>query len=471
MNIPAGQPPKRTASLRTRLTWLIIAVQVGVLIPLGVLSYQREFSEMDQLLDGRLAQAGRTLGTLIENVPLPAASTAVDAAHASQIMRGVVVPVHQRNYEPEVGFQAYAADGRLLAATANLTALPPPNADERGFHDLQLQDQAWRMFTLKNRAGLVIRIGERANNRRSITRALVMEHSLPLVIGLPLLALLVSLAVGRGLRPLARLTEQLARRLPGSRQPVAMDDTPREITPLVITLNQQIERLEDTIEREHRFAGDVAHELRTPLAAMMIHLESAQIADSPAEVDAMLQSAQLSLARLARRIEQILAMARLEAGAASEQRQRIELVTLATEVIEELAPLIAEKDIALSLSHDVDQFWVDGHEVALTAMFRNLIENALRYSSMQGQVDVSIQQEPDTVVIDISDDGPGIPADRREAVFERFHREVESESRGYGLGLSIVQRAIQLHKANIELLASPFGHGLQVRIRMACAES
>jgi two-component system sensor histidine kinase QseC len=459
----------RTVSLRTRLTWLIIAVQVGVLIPLGVLSYQRELSEMDHLLDGRLAQAGRTLGTLISHLSPSPSNSPADFNLSADALRGVVVPVHQRNYEPEVGFQAYAADGRLLAATANLATLPPPPADERGFSELSLQDQTWRIFTLKNRAGLVIRIGERSDNRQAITRALVMEHTLPLLIGLPLLALLASWAVGRGLRPLERLTEQLSRRMPGSRQPVAVEDTPREITPLVLTLNQQIERLEDTIEREHRFAGDVAHELRTPLAATMIHLESAQIAGTPEEVDAMLQSAQLGLARLARRIEQILALARLESGAASEQRARIELIALSTEVIEELAALIAEKDIALSLTHDVDEVWVAGHEVALTAMFRNLIENALRYSDYGGQVDVSIQREADAVIIAISDDGPGIPPERREAVFERFHREVESESRGYGLGLSIVQRAIQLHQAAIELLASPFGNGLQVRIRMQAA--
>jgi two-component system sensor histidine kinase QseC len=461
----------KAASLRTRLTWLIIAVQVGVLIPLGVLSYQRELSEMDHLLDGRLAQAGRTLGTLIAHVSTLSARGAGNTVLPDDALRGVVVRVHERNFEPEVGFQAYAPDGHLLAATANLASLPAPPPSERGFRDLDLQNQTWRIFTLKNQAGLVIRIGERSDNRRAIARELVMEHSLPLIIGLPLLALLASWAVGRGLRPLDRLTEHLARRLPGSRQPVAVEDAPREITPLLLTLNQQIERLEDTIEREHRFAGDVAHELRTPLAATMIHLESAQIAGSAAEVDAMLHSAQLSLARLARRIEQILALARLESGAASQQRAPIELIGLATEVIEELAPLIAEKDIELSLTHDIDQVRIRGHEVAMTAMFRNLIENALRYSATGGRVDVSIQREGHAVIIAISDDGPGIPPDRRQAVFERFHREVESESRGYGLGLSIVQRAIQLHQATIELLASPFGHGLQVRIAMASADA
>ena len=460
----------RTASLRTRLTWLIIAVQVGVLIPLGVLSYQRELREMGQLLDGRLAQAGRTVGSLLEHMPSSAAPDSPDIAlSAENLHRAVMVRVHRRNYEPDVGFQAYAANGKLLAATSNFAELPAPTAAQRGFHDLRVHDQAWRAFTLQNQAGLVIRIGERYDNRNEITRALVLEHSLPLLIGLPLLALLASLAVRRGLRPLALLTEQLATRTPGSRQPVAVDHTPREITPLVVTLNQQLERLEDTIEREHRFASDVAHELRTPLTATMIHLENALTANAPGEMESTLQNAQLSLARLARRIEQILALARLEAGAASQQRTRMNLIALATEVIEELAPVIAEKDIAFSLDHDVDALWVQGHEAALAAMFRNLIENALRYTDQEGRVEVSIERMDSEAVISICDDGPGIPAERRSAVFERFHRAAEGDSRGYGLGLSIVQRAIELHDARIDLLASPFGHGLQVRIHMGVA--
>jgi two-component system sensor histidine kinase QseC len=457
----------RAASLRTRLTWLIIAVQIGVLIPLGVLSYQRELREMGHLLDGRLAQAGRTVGSLLEHLPSSTMPGSPDIAlSAENLSSAVMVRVHQRNYEPEVGFQAYSSSGKLLAATSNFADLPAPTSDERGFRDLRLDDRAWRTFTLQNRSGLVIRIGERYDNRNEITRALVMEHSLPLLIGLPLLALLAGLAVKRGLRPLDLLTKQLATRTPGSRQPIAVDHTPREITPLVVTLNQQLGRLEDTIEREHRFASDVAHELRTPLTASMIQLENALIANDPAEVELTLHNAQLSLMRLARRIEQILALARLEAGAASQQRVRLNLIALATEVIEELAPVIAEKDIAFSLDHDIDALWVQGHEAALTAMFRNLIENALRYTGQQGRVEVSIDIVGHEAVISICDDGPGIPAERRDAVFERFQRATETESRGYGLGLSIVQRAIELHGARIELLASPFGHGLQVRIHM-----
>jgi len=458
------------ASLRTRLTLLIIAVMVVVLIPLGWISYRRELREMNELLDGRLAQAGRTLGTLIAHGQLPEHDADLPAiAQASEGHRhGVVVSVHQHNYEPEVGFQAYDPQGELIAATSNFADLPPPSPEERGFRDMQHAGSKWRTFTLQNRWHLVIRIGERSDNRGDIARGLVIEHTLPLLIGLPLLALLVSLAVKRGLRPVAVLTNMLDKRTPGSRKPMPADYAPREIKPLIVALNQQLERLEDALDREHRFATDVAHELRTPLAATMIHLESAMIANDPAEVEFTVRHAQQSMARLGRRIEQILAMARLEAGAASQQRVPMDLIRIATEVIEELAPLIAEKDIALGLAHDDDMIVVLGHEVALTAMFRNLIENALRYTESEGQVDVSLRREGTQAIIDICDNGPGIPEDRRQAVFRRFHREVESATRGYGLGLSIVQRAIELHDASIELLESPLGRGLLVRIRMEC---
>ncbi|RAO77753.1 sensor histidine kinase [Dyella jiangningensis] len=456
------------ASLRTRLTWLIIAVMVAVLIPLGWISYRRELREMNELLDGRLAQAGRTLGTLIAHGELPQRDAELPGIKQDGETRhhGVVVSVHPRNYEPEVGFQAYDPSGELIAATSNLSDLPPPSADERGFRDIRHEGRLWRTFTLQNRANLVIRIGERSDNRQDIARGLVIEHTLPLLIGLPLLALLVSLAVKRGLRPVAVLTEMLDRRTPGSRKPMPANVAPQEIKPLIVALNQQLERLEDALEREHRFATDVAHELRTPLAATMIHLESAMISDDPTEVEFTVRNAQQSMARLGRRVEQILAMARLEAGAASQQRTALDLARIATEVIEELAPMIVEKDITASLSNDDEPVVVRGHEVALTAMFRNLIENALRYTEAGGQVEVAIHRDGTMAIIDIYDNGPGIPEGRRQAVFQRFHREEESATRGYGLGLNIVQRAIELHEASVELLESPLGRGLLVRIRM-----
>lgn len=457
----------RFGSLRARITWLIILVQVVVLIPLGTLSYQSELHEMNQLLDGRLAESGRTLGMMIifgqggyaKQDPARTLQLATEAQRGS-----VVISVHATNYEPEVGFQAYDAKGGLIAATANLADLPPPAPDERGFSDIVHGGARWRLFTLTNRFHLTIRIGERADNRSAITRGLILEHGLPLVIGLPLLAFLAGLAVRRGLKPVDTLTGILARREPGSRKLIAVDGLPDEIKPLIFTLNQQLERLEDAVEREQRFAGDVAHELRTPLAATMIHMESALITDNPAEIQYTVRNARRNLARLARRIEQILAIARLEAGAASQHRMPLDLVTIATEVVEELAPGIAEKDIELSLNHDEPALYVSGHEVALTAMFRNLVENALRHTPDRSHVDIALMRDGSRASITVCDDGPGIPAERREAAFQRFHRGADSMEAGFGLGLSIVQRAVELHDGWITLLEAPSGQGLLVHI-------
>jgi len=458
----------KSLGLGARLTLLNIAVMVVVLIPLGVISYQRESGEMNHLLDGRLAQAGRTLGNLIEHSEeMTARSPGAPSTLGADVAPAVVVAVRRRNYEPEVGFQAYDRHGTPIAATENLADLPAPTDADVGFRDLRHEDHAWRLFTLRNRAGLLIRIGERSDNRQDIARGLVLEHSLPLLIGLPLLAVLIGLAVRQGLRPLRALTSQLDERMPGSRQPVEMAEPAPELRPLVETLNQQFERLENALERERRFNADVAHELRTPLTATMIHLESAMIAGGASmATGSALSSAQQSLQRLARRIEQVLALARIEAGAAASERENVDLVALTKDVIEELAPLIVEKGVAMSLAASETDMQLAAYEAAMTAMLRNVIENALRYAPAGGKVDIDLTAGPDVVVIDIRDNGPGIPPERRAAVFDRFLRGTNEPSSGFGLGLSIVKRAAELHDARVDLREPGEGTGLHVHIRL-----
>jgi two-component system, OmpR family, sensor histidine kinase QseC len=459
--------PLKLASLHARLRWLIILVLAAVLLPLGLLSIHRTIGEVDELSDGRLAQSARTLQVLIEHAGMQALQRDGIAGMQVPIETGHgALPKRQRNtYESEVGFQVFDRAGHLLLATANLSALPPPVTGDGAFQDVQQGSYRWRVFVLRDDAdGVVIRTGERYDSRHDIMHAVWLEHSLPLLIGLPLLALLVGWAVRRGLRPLEALTRALSSREPGSHEPVLLHDAPLELQPVVAALNGQLTRLEDAIERERRFSADVAHELRTPLATAMINLESAMTTADPAEVGMALTNAQHVISGLARRIEQLLALARLEAGAASNQRIRVDLIAVAMTVIEELAPVIAEGSVELSFARFTPRLIVHGYEAALAALLRNLLENALRHVPAGGRVQLSIERGESAALIDVIDDGPGIPAERRASVFARFHREAGSRGDGYGLGLSIVQRAAQLHDASIELLDSPYGNGLRVRV-------
>lgn len=453
-------------TLRGRLRWMIITVLVAVLLPLGLYSYHRSLKETGELLDGRLAQSARTLDVLIRHAGLDALRKSGPGSLVVPILgrQAEEQLMHTRTYEAEVGYQVFDMRNRMRLSTANLEQLPLPTAPVSGFESHFFNGYGWRIFTLVDDINnVVIRVGERDDSRRDITHALWLDLGLPQVVGLPLLAVLVGWAVRRGLRPLERLRQALASRAPGSRQRIQLDDAPQELQPVVDALNTQLERLEDALERERRFSADVAHELRTPLASTMIHLDSAMATHLPADAMAALSSAQSGLARLARRIEQLLALARLEAGVAAGQRNEIDLIAVAMNVIDELAPLLGESGVEFAFAEHDSGLKVLGYEAALAALLRNLIENAIHHVPTGGQVQLSMRRTQGAATIEVIDNGPGIPPERRAAVFARFHREA-SGGDGYGLGLSIVQRAAQLHNATIELLDAPLGQGLRVKV-------
>jgi two-component system sensor histidine kinase QseC len=457
-------------SLRSRLLALIVMVLVAVLLPLGFLSAKHTLEEVDELSDGRLAQAARTLEVLVGRI-------GVDQLREQRSARLLVpsvsnhpqeLTVQGRTFESEVGFQVFDRDGTLLLATENLASVPNTHAADGAFENIRKGKYEWRVFTLvMEEQGVTIRAGERYDSRNEIARALWIEHGLPMLLGLPLMAVLVGWAIRRGLGPLDALAGSLARRKPGSREPVHLADAPDELRPMLSALNDQIGRLEEALERERRFSADVAHELRTPLASTMINLEDAMASARPDEAQQALEAARECLVSLARRTEQLLALARLEAGVAAGPRARVDLGAMALDVVDELSPLIGAGGVELGI--DVtDGLVVEGYGVALGSLLRNLVENAFRHVPSGGHVELAIRRDGDRAVIEVVDDGPGIPAERREAMFTRFQRGVDTQG-GYGLGLSIVQRAVELHGGAIRLLDREGGPGLRVVVSLPLA--
>ncbi|MGE7138435.1 sensor histidine kinase [Luteibacter sp. NPDC031894] len=458
-------------SLRSRLLVLIVLVVAAVLLPLGFLSAKHTLEEVDELSDGRLAQAARTLEVLVGRI-------GVDQLREQRASRLLVpsvsnhpqeLTVQGRTFESEVGFQVFDRDGTLLLATENLAAVPNTPAADGAFKDIRKGKYEWRVFTLvMERDGITIRAGERYDSRNEITRALWIEHGLPMLLGLPLMAFLVGWAIRRGLGPLDALARALSRRKPGSHEPVHLAAAPAELQPVLTALNDQIERLEEALERERRFSADVAHELRTPLASTMINLEDAMASAQPDEAQAALEAARECLVSLARRTEQLLALARLEAGAASGPRHRVDLGELALGVVDELTPLIGAGRVELGIDLCAGLV-VEGYGAALRSLLRNLLENAFRHVPPGGHVELSIRRGEGQALIEVVDDGPGIPPERREAMFTRFQRGLDTQGSGYGLGLSIVQRAVELHGASIRLLDRDGGSGLRVQVSLPLA--
>lgn len=455
----------KPTSLRGRLRWMIIALLLLFLLPLAFYSFRRTSSEMAELSDARLAEAAHTIATLIQQ-----AGVQTFVGH-----EGLLVPVQKKSvlaaqgevatHESEVGFQVFDRQGKLVLGTINLMTLPATPDDRSAYHDLKKQHHVWRVFNYVDaNSAYVIRVADRYDSREDIVHTLWLDHGLPFLFGLPVLALLVGWAVGRGLRPLASLTTALSAREPGSRARIALPDAPSELRPVLTALNEQLERQEDALERERRFSADVAHELRTPLASILLNLESAMETVDPDEIQDSLVGAHASVATLSRRVEQLLALAKLEAGAAASPFEAVDLVAVAGGVVAEFAPSLQRRGVELGFVLQDSRVMVQGYAPALVALLRNLLENSLRQVPAGGRIQLAVAQNPQEATLEVIDNGPGIPLERRHALFARFHREAGSRGEGYGLGLSIVARAASLHRATIELLDSPFGRGLRVRV-------
>jgi two-component system sensor histidine kinase QseC len=454
-------------SLRARVVAFALLVIGVVLVPLGILSYRKAVQEFDELGDARLVQATRTIDVLAENAGLRrAASTApLDVlVWRSPFTERTITP-RGHAYEVRLGFQYWNDDGRLQLTSDNFQGVPL-GAAPPGFADIILGGGRWRVFTLRDTDGDIVRVAERYDSRNSIARNLLWEHLTPMLIALPILALLLGWAVRRALRPLDSLSRDLSTRQPHEAKPIALPGAPRELEPVLASLNGLVERVHGALDRERQFAADAAHQLRTPLAAALLHLENAAAATEHAELRTVaLHRASEGLGRLQHLVNQLLELARWESTDRDPAREAVDLEACVRTEIEEAALLAADKDLEVSIVLQAAGVRVLGWEAALRALVRNLVDNAFRYTPAHGRVEVRVCATESGILLEVNDSGPGIPLGERDVVLARFRRGRNADVHGSGLGLSIVCRIAHLHGARVELRHSRFESGLQVRIQ------
>lgn len=286
----------------------------------------------------------------------------------------------------------------------------------------------------------------------------------PLAAALPALALAIWLGVGAGLRPLRELRAQLARRGAADLSPLDAASAPQEIEPLVAELNRLFARIGETMGRERRLTADAAHELRTPLAVLSTQAQVARRASSAAARDEALDALVAGAARAARLIEQMLTLARLEAGQPAERAQRVTLRELARQALAEAAPRAIEKNLDIALEEGPPGE-IEGHPALLAVLLRNLVDNAVRYTPAGGRVRVAVRETQSAVELEVSDNGPGVPPGELARLGERFHRLAPAGESGSGLGLSIVQRIAELHRGRVRFAPGPGAAGLSVGVQ------
>ena len=476
-------------SIRSRTLALVLGV---LLLALGLISWRSYHDaryEIAELFDAQLAQTARLLEGLVGHEQPPQSHAALQQAldSALRVARGEVHVGHR--YESKLAFLVFDEHGQVLLHSASaqpalldglLAHLRKSHGVRRidaqeplselsgrlpGYHDVALQLSRWRVFLLHDFAdGRWIMVAERADVRGDLVGKTALSSLLPDLVGLPLLALLVWLAIGLGLRPLEQVVRLIKTRDAENLSPLLLAPLPHELEPVVAALNRLLQQVTSVLEREKRFLADAAHELRTPLTVLRIHAQNALEAPEQADREAALRQLACGVDRSTRVVTQLLTLARLAPDALQIAMRPLDLARYVRGELAELIPLALARDQELTLDYDeTADYRLQADAPSLGTLLQNLISNAVQYTPPGGQIAVTLRAEEQQLCLQVADSGPGVSAEERERLFLRFYRQ--GDGQGAGLGLSIVQRIVELHRGAIRLDHAALG-GLEVNVSL-----
>ena len=361
------------------------------------------------------------------------------------------------------------AAGRCLAGTPGFPVLRPGAPA----YDADVAGEPVRVVALAvatpagmRHVGVARTLRQRLDVRAAIVRSLVVLVSL----GTITLVGVVWLSVGNGLRPLARIRAELARRGPGDLAPIPTDGVPYEIAPVVSGFNDLLDKVETGARAQRDFLADMAHQLRTPLAGVQLQLEWLH-ARHAGDLETLHSLGMMGVAneRMIRQVNQLLALARAREGRPGDHAGPLDLALLVQESIQFFVDKAARKGI--DLGFELAPAPVTGDAFQVRDLIDNLVDNALRYTLDGGQVTVGCGVADGATQFSVVDSGPGIPAARRAAVFERFVR-LDDKSTGSGLGLAIVRDIALAHGASVQLTdADAEGGGTRVVVRFGVKQT
>jgi two-component system sensor histidine kinase QseC len=381
-----------------------------------------------------------------------------------EVLRKLDVFQRRENHEEDdpalrMSMNVWLGD-RLLYASPGSPGVVPAT-QQRRLEKLVIDGMPWRTYTQQSARSAARVTLIRSGHAVSILFALGERGILilPLLISLPFLVLPAWWSVRLALRPWRRFSQEIETRSPTDLAPLRFGSAWRELRPVADAVNTLLARVAASLARERSFIADAAHELRTPLAAMRINVEALQAHRGDARDAELLDGLVRSGERASRLVAQLLGLMRSDSGRT--QAVRLSLDGLVQDRLAALSGLATQRGVELELAC-AERCEIEAEREGLTSLVDNLVENAIKYSPAGSMVSVRVGADASLVV---EDAGPGIAADWRERVFDRFFRVPDQSQPGSGLGLAIVKSVADRHGAMVELADGPGGRGLRVTVR------
>ena len=356
---------------------------------------------------------------------------------------------------------------------------PPPTSDEKSkdlrtpvFFDSEFRDQLVRAvsfreyFTANNIEGSVtVTVWQNTGQRQNLTLKLTGRGLITLILVILATAFIVWFGVTNGLKPLLDLQSAIAKRSPDDMSPIKRA-VPREVSSLVGATNNLFAQVRNSFAEKDAFIANAAHQLRNPIAGLLSQAEAAERTNDPALLKERVKDVAEAARRTARLTQQLLSMERVSHGAALENFESFDVVSLVQKQLAIGAASAFKQGVDLSLMGGEAAVFVKGNSILIGEAFDNLLDNALRYGADGGKIETKISTSEQTVTISVIDEGAGLDEALLPIVFDRFTRGAEDGSDGCGLGLAIAQSIVRKHGGDLQLKCSTAG--TQAIISLPC---
>ena len=365
-------------------------------------------------------------------------------------------------------YRANGPSGEYITGDPDLPDPPEEAKDDRvTYYNAMYRDEPIRAVALRvpvrpgsGKGAILIQVAEKATLRTDSARQIMLRMMMPQAVLVILAALAVWFGVGFGLRALTSVRTEIENRSHVDLSPISESNTPYEVRPLVRAMNDLLSRLSAALAAQQRFIADAAHQLRTPVAALKTQTELAVRQVGEGDAKATLQQLHIAADHAARLVSQLLTLARAEPGShRSVMRERINLAALARETAGDWVPRALNRGIDLGFDDTSSATEISADPFLVRELLNNLIDNAINYTPTGGQITVRVTGIGDKSILEVEDNGCGIPEDERERVFERFYRSTGGAPEGCGLGLAIVREIAQGHGATTDIHGGTDGRG------------
>ena len=444
----------RRLSLRVRLTLLFMLLAALTWCFASAVAWKQTTKKLDELFDTQQMLFAKRISAM----------DFADLSTSRQWVRAPKKVKHGHLDDDVLAFAIYTTDGKMVLHDGENGPFIPYHYRREGFDDGQLSndDDRWRFLwlTTADKKYRIV-VGQEWDYRREMALDIITGQLTPWLIALPLMFLLLIVLLSRELAPLKKLTRTLSQRDPDAGEALSTDGVPTEVRPLLDALNQLFRRTHDMMTRERRFTSDAAHELRSPLTALRVQAEVAQMSqDDPESQRKALMQLHTGIDRATRLVEQLLTLSRLDSLEQLADVQTVALDELLQSSVMDIYHTAQKAGIEVRLHLNAQPVTRIAQPLLLGLLVRNLLDNAVRYSPPGSVVDVTLTQDG----FSVRDNGPGISPEALARIGERFYRPPGQDETGSGLGLSIVQRIAALHQMTVTFSNAPDG-GFQVTVR------